>query len=301
MNNEIYCIEQNDFHKHPLLSRLLILHDIPEKIYYRGTLPEITIDEYGRATPRILTVVGSRKYSEYGKNVIEKLISSLKGKDIIILSGLAFGIDSLSHSAALKNSLTTIAVPGSGLNPSAIYPSNHVHLAHDITESNGLLLSELEPNTKAAKWTFPARNRIMSALSDAVLIIEAEEKSGTLITARQSLELGKDIGAVPGEIFSPSSKGTNMLIQEGAYAITNKNDVLELLHLPTDDTEEVISSLKNLTEEELLILNLLQEKTEKDLLLISSKLPFDKFLTAFSSLEIQGYIEETFGEVRRLV
>ncbi len=300
MDNEIRCIERHDFHKHTLLTRLLTLHDIPEKIFYRGKLPEITFDEYGRANPRILTVVGSRKYTEYGKHVTEKLISSLTRKNILILSGLAYGIDSISHKTALTSSLLTIAVPGSGIDDCSIYPSSHVNLAHEITENGGAVISELEPETKAAKWTFPARNRIMSALSDAVLIIEAEEKSGTLITARQSLELGKDIGAVPGNIFSPSSKGTNSLIQEGACSITSIEDLLDLLHLPRDEKARE-ETTTHLSKDEQTILNLLTETREKDNLMISSGLSFDRFITAFSSLEINDYIEETFGEVRRLV
>lgn len=291
-------IPQESFKDHPLLARLLELHDTPEQLYVTGTLPEITLDEYGRATPRILTVIGSRRYTSYGKLAVEKLISSLSGQPVIILSGLALGIDGLSHEQALKSSLTTFAVPGSGLDAKVMYPRNHLSLAERIIEQGGVLLSELPPETGAAPWTFPARNRIMAALSDAVLVIEATEKSGTLITARQSLELGKDIGAVPGEIFSDSSYGTNMLIKEGAYIVRNSDDLYDLLHLTKSETETP-SQVYNETES--LILSLLSEPVEKDLLLIRSELPPDQFLITLSSLEMRGCIQETFGEVRKVV
>lgn len=298
MNESISIIKREDYASSPLLARLLELHDIPEQLYITGKLPEITIDEYGRATPRILTVVGSRKHTQYGKHAVEKLVASLAGTNVIILSGLALGIDGLAHSTALKNNITTVSIPGSGLSRKVLYPSTHIHLAEDIVSSGGAMLSELHPDMRSAQWTFPARNRIMAALSDAVLIVEAEEKSGTLITARQALELGRDIGAVPGELFSPSSVGTNALIREGAYIVASDDDLYALLHLSKQKSAEVV---ENFTKEEETIMNLLTESMGKDTLLITSKLTLEKFLSALSSLEIKGYIEETFGEVRRLV
>lgn len=297
-------IEQKDFAAHPLLARLLELHQVPKKIYIKGILPEITVDEYGRATPRILTVVGSRKHTSYGRHALEMCISSLKDHNVIILSGLALGIDGLAHTTALKHNLLTIAVPGSGLGPDVLYPSTHRNLAKDIIAYDGALISELEPDTPASPWTFPQRNRIMAALSDALLIIEAEEKSGTLITARLALELGRDIGAIPGEIFSPTASGTNTLIHEGAYPITSKDDLLSLLHLSSQENNPSAKEKEpsqNLTPNETLLLTLLREPTNKDTLLEASELPFTDFITAFSSLEINGYVEETFGEIKRIV
>ena len=296
MSSNITIIEQKDFASHPLLFRLLELHDIPEQLYVLGNLPEITIDIYGRATPRILTVVGSRKHTQYGKHAVEKLIASLSGSPVIILSGLAYGIDGIAHKTALDNHITTLAIPGSGLDKKVLYPASHVHLAEEIISEGGALISELSPTTTAAQWTFPARNRLMAALSDAVLIVEAEIKSGTLITARQALELGRDIGAIPGDIFSPTSTGTNLLIHEGAYSISNEEDLFAFLHLSkqeTSKTEEVY------TQDEQTIIEILSEPMEKDLLLIKSNLSLEKFLSAFSSLEIRGLIEESFGEVSR--
>jgi DNA processing protein len=298
MTSQISIIHRENFSKHPLLARLLELNDIPEQLYLLGELPEVTIDEYGRASPRILTVVGSRKHTQYGKQAVEKLITSLQGADVVILSGLALGIDGLAHSTALKNNLITLAIPGSGLDKKTLYPSTHIHLAEDIISSGGALISELSPATSAAPWTFPARNRIMAALSDAVLVVEAEEKSGTLITARQALELGRDIGAVPGELFSSTSTGANTLIREGAYIIASDDDLYALLHLSKNEDPK---NLESYTEDEQILLDILIESTEKDTLLIKSGLTLDRFLSVLSSLEIKGCIEETFGEVKRLV
>lgn len=298
MNEEMYVIKREEFENHPLLSRLLELHDIPKELYIIGKLPEVTIDLYGRATPRILTVVGSRKHTSYGKHVVEKLLESLEGQDIVILSGLALGIDGLAHKEALRNKIVTIAIPGSGLGEKTLYPETHRYLAQEIVEQGGTLISELAPDVSAAPWTFPARNRIMAALSDALLVIEAENKSGTLITGRLALELGRDIGAVPGEIFSPTSIGTNMLIHEGAHSISSVDDLFSLLHLSKQETEPVKHTY---TPSEQKIITLIREPIEKDLLLVTSELSLEEFLTAFSSLEIRGHVEETFGEVRRLV
>lgn len=289
-------ITRNEFSNSPLLSRLLELHDIPEKIYIDGNLPEISIDEYGRANPRILTIVGSRKHTTYATDVIENLLRNLSGSPVVIVSGLAIGVDSMSHKFALKNNLKTIAVPGSGLDKKVLYPKINLSLAQEILGNEGTLLSEFEPLTEPAVWTFPARNRIMAALSDAVLIIEAEEKSGTLITARMALELGRDIGAIPGNIFSKTSEGTNMLIREGAYPIRNIKDLTDLLHISVEEKEKFTD--ENLTELEKIIVDLLNEPKEKDALLIESKLSPTDFLITLSSLEIKGRIQETFGEIR---
>ncbi len=291
-------IPREEFKDHPLLARLLELHDVPEKLYIAGTLPIVTLDEYGRATPRILTVVGSRKYTQYGKLAVEKLLGSLAGQNVVILSGLALGIDGLSHETALKKNIPTVAVPGSGLDTKVIYPRTHLSLAEEIVNSGGALLSEFTPEMSAAQWTFPARNRIMAALSDALLVIEATEKSGTLITARQALELGRDIGAVPGDIFSDASLGTNMLIKEGAYMMRNADDLYDLLHLKRSPAEAVEYDY---TTEERCLLDYLSEPVEKDTLMMKCGMAPDHFLMTLSSLEMKGCVQETFGEVRKVV
>jgi DNA processing protein len=299
MNPLSLFIPQSSFKDSPFLSRLLELSTIPKGLYIRGKLPTITLDAMGRASPRILTVVGSRKNTSYGRRAVEHLLSTFEKDEVIILSGLAVGIDGEAHKTALKKNFRTIAIPGSGLGDYVLYPSGHKNLAKEILENNGVLISELEDTTRAAKWTFVARNRIMAALSDAVLIVEAEEKSGTLVTGRQALELGRDIGAVPGEIFSPTSGGPLSLIRDGAVPITSPEDLRLLLNLPEKKSKEKVAL--DLNNEEKIIMELLREPQNKDILLDNSKLPLTDFLMIITTLEMKGYIEETFGEVRKIV
>ena len=296
----IIKIEQKDFSDYPFLTRLLELHQIPSQIYIQGTIPTITFDEYGRSNPRILTVIGSRKNTSYGKQALENLIASLQGYNVIILSGLALGIDGLAHRIALKENLITIAIPGSGLGERVLYPSSHKYLRKEILDNNGLILSELPDDSPATPWTFPQTNRLMAALSDAVLVVEAEEKSGTLITAKLALELGKDIGAIPGDIFSPTQKGIQMLLRNGAYPITSGDDLLSLLHISPKITT-IEKETTSLSQEEKNILELLREPIDKDALFSKTSLAFPEFISVFSSLEMKGYIEESFGEVRKIV
>lgn len=301
MQNSRQMFMRDQFSTHPLLARLLELPQVPEKIIVEGNLPELIIDEHGRATPRILTVVGSRKHSTYGKDVLAHLLSSLQDEQVIIVSGLALGIDALAHTQALKHSLITISVPGSGLAREVLYPSSHRNLAESIVDKGGALLSEWDDDTPATAWTFPARNRIMAALSDAVLLIEAEEQSGTLITARHALELGRDIGVVPGSIFSPTSIGTHALLRDGATPIMSPDDLFSLLRLTRKEKREENKLPQHLTEDELKLYTLLSEPRGKDVLLVLSDLKPAVFMVALTTLEMKGYIQETFGELRRVV
>ena len=178
---------------------------------------------------KFLCVVGSRKYTDYGKEACQKLIAGLRGHNIVIVSGLALGIDGIAHRAALDAGLTTIAIPGSGLNPSVLYPSSNRQLAEKIIESGGALISEFEPMFKATTYSFPQRNRIMAGISHATLIIEAEIKSGTLITSRLATEYNRDVATVPGSIFSKTSEGPNMLLRLGATPVSSSAHILETL------------------------------------------------------------------------
>jgi len=212
----IYTLNKKDFPR--MLSEI---DSKPNKLYIRGTLPN--------ENTKILCIVGARHHSAYGEKVCKELIQGLKGYDICIVSGLAIGIDSIAHKAALDNGLKTIAFPGSGLDTSVMYPLRHRDLAQEIVDKGGALISEFSPLQKAMKWTFPQRNRLMAGISQAVLIIEAERKSGTLITSKYATEYNRDVGAVPGDIYSPLSEGPHMLIRLGATPITSSQDILELL------------------------------------------------------------------------
>lgn len=195
--------------------------DPPLILYWKGNLSLLS--------KKRVAVIGSRRPSKQASLKINTLLKPMIENDITIVSGLAYGIDAMSHQLALQLSGNTIAVLGFGFHH--IYPKQHLSLFQSIAE-NGLIISEYPPHMKPQKWHFPERNRLISGLSSAVLIIEAAEKSGTMITADQALEQGKEVFAVPDSIFLNEAKGCLKLIQEGATPIINGDQLLEhLTHL----------------------------------------------------------------------
>ncbi|MEI6420545.1 MAG: DNA-processing protein DprA, partial [bacterium] len=230
--------------------------------------------------------------------VVEKLISGLAGHKIVIISGLALGIDSLAHRAGLSAGLKTIAVPGSGLNPKVIYPSTNLKLAEEIINKGGALLSEFEPDFRATAWSFPQRNRIMAGLSHAILVIEAEAKSGTLITARMATDYNRDVFTVPGSIFSSNSEGPHLLLKLGATPITSSNDILEALGFETE-TKNLTLNYDDCSNEEKKILESLNEPLEKDELLNETKIPVDELNVILSMMEIKSLIKIRNGLIYR--
>ncbi|OIK13954.1 DNA protecting protein DprA [Bacillus sp. MUM 116] len=175
-----------------------------------------------------LAVVGSRQATLYGKNAIRLLFPKLIDEGILIVSGLAKGIDALAHETAIKNGGKTIGVIAGGIYH--IYPKENMNLALEMMK-NHLIVSEYPPDTKPLKWHFPARNRIISGLSNGTFIIEAKRKSGSLITANYAVNEGREVFSLPGSIFNPFSMGTNDLIQQGAKLVTSAEDILEELKL----------------------------------------------------------------------
>lgn len=263
----------------------------PKKLYIAGELPpEDTV---------YLAVVGSRKATTYGKDVVKKLISGLRGYPIAIVSGLAVGIDALSHEAALNTGLLAVAFPGSGLSKEAFFPTTSLKLAEKIIEAGGCIISEFEPDLKAAYYTFPMRNRLVAGLSKAALIIEAQEKSGTLITARMALDYNKDVLAVPGPISSDYSKGTNKLIRQGATPITSSEDILEALGFKIDEQNKQESLFDDARPEEKTVLKILSEPTSRDDLIRAMKMPTPTANALLSVMEIKGLIKEELGEIRK--
>jgi len=285
-----YAVRELSQEEFPLL--LSEISDPPKKLFCAGTLPP--------EENKILCVVGSRKFSQYGKEVCEKLINELKGFPITIVSGLALGIDSIAHRSALKNDLQTLAVPGSGLDPKVLYPSSHTQLAEEIVESGGALLSEFENNFKATDWSFPQRNRIMAGLSHAVLVIEAEIKSGTLITSRLATEYNRDVLTVPGSIFSPTSEGPHMLIRLGATPVASGADILKALDFDTETISQITEefSYKDLSPEEQKIVGLLREPMSRDDLIRESGMSASTINMILTAMEIKGIIIESMGEIR---
>lgn len=274
---------------------LLEIPQVPEKLYARGPLPDPAVYTY-------LAVVGSRKYTSYGRDAVEKLIAGLAGYPVVIVSGLALGIDTLAHTNALKNNLLTIGIPGSGIDPDAMHPKASVQLARDIVDSGGCIMCEMKPHEKATQYSFPQRNRIMAGMCRAVLIIEAEEKSGTLITARLATEYNRDVLVVPGSIFSPNSKGTNFLLRSGATPITCVEDLLTALGFAkTEDTEHAQQKLLlDCSADELRILDVLREPTNRDDLARALDMPIGELNMLLSIMEIKGYIKEEYGDIKRV-
>lgn len=178
----------------------------------------------------IIAIVGSRDVTSYGKKATYKLVYDLAKAGVVIISGLALGVDSIAHQACLDAGGKTIAVLPSNLE--SIYPKRHIDLANNIIESGGLLLSEYpKGQVGPQKYQFIARNRIIAALSNAVIVSEAKLKSGSLHTADFALEQGIDVYAVPGDIFNPNSEGTNKLIQNGAGLITDAQELIDLINI----------------------------------------------------------------------
>jgi len=263
------------------------ISDPPKALYIKGNYPD--------EKSKFLAVVGSRKYTPYGKQVTQKLIFGLSGYPIVIVSGLALGIDAIAHEAALEAALTTIAIPGSGLSESVLYPATHRQLAKRILKAGGALLSPFEDNFKATPYSFPERNRIMAGISHATLVIEASEKSGTLITSRLATEYNRDVLAVPGPIFSATSAGPHMLLRLGATPITKSEDILEALHLKA---EEKSVATENLSDIERKIFEMLSSPLSRDELIDALEIPVQEIQITLARLELKGIIKEEMGEIR---
>ncbi len=256
----------------------------PKQLFYIGE----SLEDYLPA----VTIVGSRKLSNYGKEVTYRLAFDLAKAGITVVSGLALGADGVAHQAAIDAGGKTIAVLACGLDN--IYPATHRNLAIELLKKGGTILSEYEEGTPALKQNFIARNRIVSALSDMVIITEAAEASGSLVTASYALEQNKLVGAVPGNITSSLSIGTNNLIKSSATPITSAKDVLDALGLMAKQLEktEIIGE----TAEEQLIIDLMNEGiTEVELLQLKSSLDPVIFSQTFTMLEISGKIRPLGG------
>lgn len=271
--------------------RLLEIHDAPKELFYQGTFPEGEDIKY-------LAVVGSRKFTSYGETACQEIIKGLEGYPIVIVSGLALGIDTIAHKTALKTGLKTIAVPGSGLGDKVLYPRSNMALRDAILQAGGCMLSEFKEDFAVTNWSFPMRNRIMAGLSHAVLIIEAEEKSGSLITARLAMEYNRDVLVLPGSIFSSSSLGTNKLLKEGAHPCLGSKEVLEILGFKEQTV--VAKTYDNCTDEEKEVLALLYEPMPKELLMQKYSGSVTDLNMLLSLLELKGHIKETMGEIQKI-
>src|SRR3989344_5183108 len=235
--------------------QLLEIPQPPERLWVRGALPP--------AGHKLLAVVGSRAMTRYGQEACEKLIIGLAGYPVSIVSGLALGVDGCAHKAALAAGLHTIAIPGSGLDDSVISPRSNVGLAKDILKAGGALISEQEPMHKPWLKEFPSRNRLMVGMSHAVLIVEAGEKSGTLITARLAADYNRDLLCIPHRLGDPHAFGPHLFIRLGATLVSDPLHILETLHIAPRITS-VASAPTDLEDVELEIWSMLAEPKTRD-------------------------------------
>jgi len=263
-------------------TRLKEIYDYPPLIYVRGSLlPE---DEW------CLAVVGTRRATVYGRQVTEEMVADLAKSKITIVSGLAKGIDSVAHNSALEAGGRSIAIFACGLD--TVYPSENVNLARRIMQQ-GALVSEYPLGTRPRADNFPRRNRIMSGMSLGVLVIEAGESSGAMITAHLALEQNREVLAVPGSILSPASRGTNKLIQEGAKLVGDYTDILEELNLTAVAHQiEMKEIIPTSDTESLLLKQLSTEPTHIDEICRNSGLPVSSVSGTLTMMELKGLVKQ---------
>ncbi|OGI21041.1 MAG: DNA protecting protein DprA [Candidatus Melainabacteria bacterium RIFOXYA12_FULL_32_12] len=264
--------------------------DPPAILFIKGNLEVCNLD-------KTLAIVGSRKASHYILEILNKIIDEIRGTDITIVSGMALGVDSCAHKAALKNNLKTIAVLGSGLDH--IYPKKNKDLFQEIINGNGAVISEYYPSEEPEPWKFPVRNRIVSALSKGTLIAEAGLKSGALITANLCLEQNRELMCIPGLITNPNTEGIHQLIKNGAGVVTNAKDIFDYLNWHYDvNTENNQKSLKiHLLDNERKIYEILSlEPITFDEILNKSQLNTQELMINLTSLELNGLIKQLPGQ-----
>jgi DNA processing protein len=275
--------------------RLLNCYDSPTLLYYKGNAD--------LNSSKIVAIVGTRNNNEYGKNICETLIEELAAEDIIIVSGLAFGIDSIAHKIAIKNNLQTIGVLAHGLD--MIYPSQHSSLAKQMSTHGGLL-TEYRSLTKPDRQNFPSRNRIVAGVSDAVIVVETGIKGGSLITAELGNGYNKDVFAFPGRVNDIKSEGCNYLIKTNKAAlITSANDLLENMGWKQAKKISIKKQKElfiELSADEKIIVGILQSQDQINIdeLYFKSKLNSSAAAAALLMLEMQGVIVSLPGKIYKL-
>lgn len=273
-------------------AQLLEIPQQPKKLWLQGELPP--------EGHKLLTVVGSRAMTHYGQEACQRLIAGLAGCPISIVSGLALGIDTCAHKAALAAGLHTLAVPGSGLGDEVLYPRSNRAFAKEILAKGGGMLSEYAPETPSHTAYFPARNRIMVGLADAVLVIEAGAKSGTLITARLAADYNRELLCIPHRIGDPHAFGPHLFIRLGATLVTEPIHILEALQIAPREVASRGEAPKDLEEAELAVWRILEEPKTRDEILRAGLGGAGELLTALVALELRGLAREEFGAWRRI-
>jgi DNA processing protein len=281
MEESIQTISIEDKNYPKLLKEI---KDPPKVLYFRG---EIKSEENNFA------IVGTRRCSDYGKQIALEIAGDLAQAGLTIVSGLAPGIDTLAHQATVERGKRTIAVLGTGIDKKSIYPQTNLRLAEKIIEKGGCIMSEYPPGTSGARFTFPQRNRIVSGMSLGVLVVEAKEKSGSLITADLARKQGKKLFAIPGPVHSPNSWGPNYLIKKGyAKLVDGANDILKELGFENISEKETAGD--NL-EENLILEVLKQESQDVNKIIIKTNLPASRVAGTLAILEIKGKVRNLGG------
>ncbi len=276
--------------------RLLNCYDSPTMLFYKGDA-DLNVS-------KIISIVGTRSNTNYAKQIVEKLITELASQNILIISGMALGVDALAHKNAIKNELSTIGVLAHGLDQ--IYPSTHANLAKEMLKNNGGLLTEFQSKTKPDKHNFPIRNRIVAGISDATIVIETDIKGGSLITAELANGYNRDVFAVPGKLTDKKSSGCNYLIRNNkAILFTEAKELLAVMGWE-EKTKAKTKKQKTLfvefSKEEKIIVDLLQEQelVSIDELKLKSNLSNSIFATAMLNLELQGIVNSLPGKIYTL-
>jgi DNA processing protein len=269
------------------------LSDAPKVLYYKGVLPT--------SQENMVAVVGTRRPSSYGEQAAFQITGELADAGITVVSGMAPGIDTFAHRACVERSKKTIAVLGTGLDEKSIYPQENLELARQIIKNGGCLISEYKPGTPGFLGHFPQRNRIVVALSLGVVVIEAKEKSGSLITARLAMEQHKKLFAVPGPIYTLNAKGPNKLIKAGATLVESSQDVLDVLGIdncPLTPLGEL--SIPNNEEEAAIFTALQVESLYIDAIIAKTKLPAPVVGSTLALMEISGKVRNLGGNTYSL-
>ena len=262
----------------------------PRELFVRGNVKILQSEN-------MLAVVGSRKFSEYGRQCVQKLLPQVVQAGVIIVSGMAYGIDSLAHGVSVNLKKPTVAILGTGVDSRSIYPRTHIKLAHQIIANGGAVVSEYPAGTPAYKGSFPARNRIVAGMSRGALIVQAAEKSGSLITARLALESNREVGIVPGPITDKGCAGSNDLLQQGATPILNSQDLLDWFGI---DLKLEIKSVKHdradwSDNQKRVMVVFTSDPVSLDVLLDKTTLPPSVLTAELTQLELQGVIENVGG------
>ena len=277
--------------------RLLNCYDSPSLLFYRG--------DADLNTSKIVAIIGTRNFSDYGKQITEKLVKELSAQNVLVVSGMAFGIDAIAHKAAYKNKLPTVGILAHGLDQ--IYPAEHANLAKEMLKHGGGLLTEFCSKTKPDKHNFPTRNRIVAGMSDATIVIESGIKGGSMITAELANGYNKDVFAFPGKVTDTKSAGCNYLIKSNkAMLLTDAQELIEVMGWEEKSRKSGVRSQRELfielTKDEKIVVDILKEKETVtiDEINLQSGLSSSAVAIAILNMEMQGVVSSLPGKLYKL-